>query len=203
VNGEIRDLQRPLLEDCSLELLDFDTPEGQHAFWHSSAHVLGQALEKEFADSQLCIGPPVEEGGFYYDVFLGDRKVTPDDYKNLERTIAWVQKQKQPFERLELTKEEAQLMFKDNPFKLEIINNKVPDGAKCTAYRCGPLIDLCKGPHVPNTGLIKAMAVTKVRSHETRAHTQRILTHEGEMTHVQLMSPTFRDFKSLKTQTTN
>lgn len=129
--------------DSKLELLDFDTPEGQHAFWHSSAHVLGQALEKEFAESKLCIGPPVEEGGFYYDVYMGDRKVTPDDYKSLERTIAWVQKQKQPFVRLELTKDQAKEMFKDNQFKLEILNTKVPDGAMCTAYRCGPLIDLC------------------------------------------------------------
>lgn len=161
VNGEIRDLQRPLLVDSKLELLDFESPEGQYTFWHSSAHVLGQALEKEFAESKLCIGPPVEEGGFYYDVYLGDRKVTPDDYKALERTIAWVQKQKQPFVRLELTKDEAKEMFKDNQFKLEILNTKVPDGAMCTAYRCGPLIDLCKGPHVPNTGLVKAMAVTK------------------------------------------
>jgi len=161
VNGELRDLLRPLEADCELQLLDFDTPEGAHAFWHSSAHVLGQALEKEFAESKLCIGPPVEEGGFYYDVFLGDRKVTPEDYKSLERTIAWVQKQKQPFVRLELEKEEAKDMFRDNPFKLEIINNKVPDGARCTAYRCGPLIDLCRGPHVPNTGAIKAMSVTK------------------------------------------
>jgi threonyl-tRNA synthetase len=163
VDGQVRDLARPLDADCSLQLLDFDTPEGAHTFWHSSAHVLGQALEKEFAESKLCIGPPVEEGGFYYDVFLGERKVTPDDYKSLERTIAWVQKQKQPFVRLELTKDEAKDMFRDNPFKMEIINNKVPDGAFCTAYRCGPLIDLCKGPHVPNTSVIKAMSVTKVR----------------------------------------
>lgn len=160
----MRDLQRPLVGDCKLELCDFDTKEGSYTFWHSSAHVLGQALEKEFAESKLCIGPPVEEGGFYYDVFMGDRKIVPEDYKSLERTIAWVQKQKQPFVRMELTKEEAKEMFKDNQFKLEILNTKVPDGAVCTAYRCGPLIDLCRGPHVPNTGMIKAMSVTKVSS---------------------------------------
>jgi threonyl-tRNA synthetase len=161
VNGEVRDLQRPLTADSSLVLLDFDTKEGQYTFWHSSAHVLGQALEKEFSEAKLCIGPPVEEGGFYYDVFMGDKKVHPDDYKSLERTIAWVQKQKQPFVRLELTKAEALEMFKDNQFKQEILNSKVPDGATCTAYRCGPLIDLCRGPHVPHTGVIKAMAITK------------------------------------------
>lgn len=161
VNGQVRDLTRPLTEDSNLVLLDFDTKEGEYTFWHSSAHVLGQALEKEFEEAKLCIGPPVEEGGFYYDVFMGDKKVHPEDYKSLERTIAWVQKQKQPFVRMELTKEEALEMFKDNVFKQEILNSKVPDGARCTAYRCGPLIDLCKGPHVPNTGVIKAMSVTK------------------------------------------
>ena len=111
VNGVVQDLQRPFVEDAALVLLDFETKEGQHAFWHSSAHVLGQAIEKEFPEAKLCIGPPVEEGGFYYDVFMGERHVHPDDYKNLERTVTSVQKQKQPFVRLELTKEEALEMF--------------------------------------------------------------------------------------------
>src|SRR6185369_10226243 len=110
-NGEVRDLFRPLVADCTLELLDFDSKEGSYTFWHSSAHVLGQALEKEFAESKLCIGPPLDEGGFYYDVYMGERKVLPDDYKNLERTIAKVQKEKQPFIRLELTRAEAIEMF--------------------------------------------------------------------------------------------
>lgn len=161
VNGVLQDLTRPLEADSALELLDFETKEGQHVFWHSSAHVLGQALEKEFENARLCIGPPVEEGGFYYDVFLGDKKVVPDDYKGIERTVNFVIKAKQPFQRLMVAKQDALDMFKDNPFKLEIINTRVPDGAKCSVYRCGPLIDLCKGPHVPNTGAIKAMSVTK------------------------------------------
>lgn len=73
VNGELKDMTVPLESDCSLQLLDFDTKEGSHVFWHSSAHILGQALEKHFKDARLCIGPPLEEGGFYYDVFLGER----------------------------------------------------------------------------------------------------------------------------------
>lgn len=160
VNGEVRDLCRPFEEDSRLELLDFAHPDGEHVFWHSSAHVLGQAIECQFPDAKLCIGPPVETGGFYYDVFLDDKVVSQDDYKKLDKHIKGIQKQKQPFQRMVLKKEEALAMFDDNPFKKEIIQKKVPDGETCTAYRCGPLIDLCKGPHVPNTSCIKAMNVT-------------------------------------------
>lgn len=160
VNGEVRDLLRPFEEDSRLELLDFKHPDGQHTFWHSSAHVLGQAIELQYPNAKLCIGPPIETGGFYYDVFLDDKVVTEGDYKKLEKFITGISKEKQPFTRIVLTKEEALDMFHDNPFKVEIINNKVPDGETCTAYRCGPLIDLCRGPHVPNTSCIKAMKVT-------------------------------------------
>lgn len=161
VNGAMHDLHKPLTEDCTLELLDFETPEGKHAFWHSSAHVLGQAMELTYEGARLCIGPPLEEGGFYYDMYLDETKVKPEDFKGLEKIISKVQSEKQPFVRLALKKEEALEMFKDNPFKIEIINSKVPDGAMCSAYRCGPLIDLCRGPHIPHTGLIKAFSVTK------------------------------------------
>jgi threonyl-tRNA synthetase len=162
VNGQTHDLQRPIMEDCTLELMDFDTPDGQYTFWHSSAHVLGQAIELTYPDAQLCIGPPIDEGGFYYDVHLDkDNAVSPEHFKGIEKIISKVQGEKQPFERLELTKQEAKEMFKTNPFKLEIITNKIPDGERCTAYRCGPLIDLCRGPHVPSTGVIKAFSVTK------------------------------------------
>jgi len=139
---------------------DFESKEGKHVFWHSSAHVLGTAMELEYG-ANLCIGPPLEDGGFYYDCEMGNNKVTPEDFKALENTVQQVVSQKHPFDRLVLTKEEALEMFKHNPFKIEIIKNKVPDGQTCTAYRCGPFVDLCKGPHIPSTGKIKAMRVTK------------------------------------------
>lgn len=161
VNGEMYDLDRPLADDCSLELIDSKSDEGSHVFWHSSAHVLGQAIELEFKGARLCIGPPLDDGGFYYDVHLGDRAVTQDDYGKLEARIHKIIKAKQSFERLEITKAEALEMFKFNEFKQEIINSKIADGARCTAYRCGPLIDLCRGPHVPSTSKIKAMIITK------------------------------------------
>ena len=158
------DLYRPLEADCSLVLLDFDSKEGAHTFWHSSAHVLGQAVEREFSNVRLCVGPPLDDGGFYYDVEMGEQKVSPADFPRLEKVVERIAREKQPFTRLELAKEEALDMFKYNPFKQEIIRSKVPDGARCTAYRCGNLIDLCKGPHLPNTSYIKALAVTKSSS---------------------------------------
>eukprot|EP00457_Paulinella_chromatophora_P003058 gb/GEZN01003063.1/.p1 GENE.gb/GEZN01003063.1/~~gb/GEZN01003063.1/.p1 ORF type:complete len:717 (-),score=147.76 gb/GEZN01003063.1/:95-2245(-) len=159
VNGVVTDLWRPMTEDSALELLDFKSKEGAHVYWHSSAHVLGQALELCYEDAKLCIGPALEDGGFYYDVFLPKGKtITEGDYKALEKQIKVITKN-QPFERLVLHKHQALEMFKDNKFKQEVIQKKVPDGATCTAYRCGPLIDLCKGPHVPNTNIIKAYSV--------------------------------------------
>jgi len=162
VNGTLWDGERPLEGDCSLELLKFDSPEGQHVFWHSSAHLLGQALEL-LLGAKLCIGPPLDDqGGFYYDCALDDgRAIVPDDCTAIKAMVQKIVKEKQPFVRVELTKQEALDMFAENKYKQEIINKKVPDGERCTAYRCGPLVDLCRGPHVPTTGKIKAFEVVK------------------------------------------
>eukprot|EP00741_Cyanophora_paradoxa_P023069 tig00021537_g22279.t1 len=160
VDGKFHDMFRPLEKDCSLQIFTFDSEEGKHAFWHSSAHVLGQAMEFIYENCQLCIGPPIEEG-FYYDAFLGDQKVSELDFPKLEELVNKIIKEKQTFERMELTKDEAREMFKTNRFKLDIINKKVPDGEVVSAYRSGALVDLCRGPHVVNTGKIKAFTVTK------------------------------------------
>lgn len=160
VDGELWDLERPLEKSCKLEFLDFDHPEGKKVFWHSSAHILGEAAEKRFGCS-LCIGPPVEDG-FYYEMSLPDQAaVTAADYKPLKQLAEKAIKEKQPFERLELTKEDLLEMFAYNKYKQHIIKDKIPDGTSTTVYRCGPLIDLCRGPHVPNTGRIKAFEVMK------------------------------------------
>ncbi len=162
VNGKAWDLLRPLEESCDLEFFDFTTKEGSHTFWHSSAHILGQAIELEFKDAQLTIGPPLDDGGFYYDVKLPDGvTVTPADYDRIQKRCDAIIRQKQGFVRVVLTKEEALEMFKGNPFKEEIISKRIPDGDLTTAYRCGPLIDLCRGPHVLNTGKVTAMTITR------------------------------------------
>ena len=160
VNDQLWDLNRPLPGDCTLAILKWDAPEAQKIFWHSSAHILGQALERKF-DAHLCTGPPLEDGGFYYDVAMEPGTVvTHEHYEELKKFFASAVSEKQPFERLEIPKEKALEMFKYNKYKVEILRDKVPDGAICTAYRCGPLIDLCRGPHLPNTSKVKAFSVT-------------------------------------------
>lgn len=179
VNGELWDSARPLESDCRLELLDFEHPEGKQVFWHSSAHVLGEACERAFA-CHLCIGPPLEEGGFYYEMRIpassetavpsiaaspeAGRPITPADYPNLNALARAVTRERQPFERLELGKPELLEMFRHNPFKVHLITHRIPEGERTTVYRCGPLIDLCRGPHVPHTGRIKAIQITKSSS---------------------------------------
>eukprot|EP01128_Nolandella_sp_AFSM9_P011466 TRINITY_DN81_c1_g2_i1.p1 TRINITY_DN81_c1_g2~~TRINITY_DN81_c1_g2_i1.p1 ORF type:complete len:775 (-),score=294.22 TRINITY_DN81_c1_g2_i1:169-2466(-) len=162
VNGELYDLTRPLEGDCTLELFKFDSKEGKHVFWHSSSHVLGEALELNF-DCHLTIGPALDDGGFYYDMSLEGEKssFSPDDYKTVEQQVSRIVKQKQPFQRLVLTKEEALELFKFNKYKQQLISEKIVDGAVCTAYRCGPLIDLCRGPHLPHTGKVQKFVVWK------------------------------------------
>lgn len=160
VDGELWDLERPLEGDCKLELLDFEHPEGKKVFWHSSAHILGEASERHYG-CDLCIGPPIEDG-FYYEMALPDGDVVqPTDFKSLETIAQKAIKEKQPFERLILSKEDLLEMFKSNKYKQHIIKDKIPDGSSTTVYRCGPLIDLCRGPHVPNTGRIKSFQIMK------------------------------------------
>mmetsp|Transcript_109282 Transcript_109282/g.304635 ORF Transcript_109282/g.304635 Transcript_109282/m.304635 type:complete len:878 (+) Transcript_109282:65-2698(+) len=153
------DLTRPLEGSCSLELLKFEDPQGQDVFWHSSAHILGQAMERAFG-CHLTIGPALDSG-FYYDGFFGDRKLKQEDFTNIESHATAICKEQQPFQRCVLTKEEALELFSENPFKVQLITNKVPDGSMTSCYRCGPLIDLCRGPHLPNTGKAKAFMITK------------------------------------------
>jgi threonyl-tRNA synthetase len=140
VDNEVWDLDRVLEKSCALKLLKFDDPEAQAVFWHSSAHILGEAMERCYGGC-LCYGPPIENG-FYYDMFLEGDGVSQSHYKTLEDLLK---------------------MFEYNEFKQRILNEKV-DTETTTVYRCGPLIDLCRGPHVRHTGKIKAMKVTKSSS---------------------------------------
>mmetsp|Transcript_38108 Transcript_38108/g.38795 ORF Transcript_38108/g.38795 Transcript_38108/m.38795 type:complete len:784 (+) Transcript_38108:192-2543(+) len=160
--GELWDLNRPLPGDCSLTLLKFDDPEAKTVFWHSSSHVLGAAIEAIYG-AHLTIGPPLQSG-FYYDAYMGEHAVTEEDLKKIESKAGEICKKKHMFQRLVITKEEALEMFAANPFKVQLISNKIPNGGKTTVYRCGSLVDLCTGPHLPNTGKIKAFAAVKSSS---------------------------------------
>ncbi|KAM6195658.1 threonine--tRNA ligase 2, cytoplasmic-like isoform 2-T5 [Sarcoramphus papa] len=158
VNGELWDLDRPLEGDCALELLMFDNEEAKAVYWHSSAHILGEAMEGYFGGC-LCYGPPIENG-FYYDMYIEDRGVSSTEFPLLENRCKNIIKEKQAFERLEVKKEILLDMFKYNKFKCRILNEKV-NTPTTTIYRCGPLIDLCRGPHVRHTGKIKALKIFK------------------------------------------
>ncbi|KAJ8569822.1 hypothetical protein K7X08_006399 [Anisodus acutangulus] len=163
VNGVLWDLLRPLEGDCKLEIFNFDSDEGRDTFWHSSAHILGESLERVYG-CKLCIGPCTTRGeGFYYDAFYGDLGLNEDHFKWIKEEAAKAVSEKQPFERIEVSRQQALDMFSDNRFKVEIIKD-LPEDKTITVYRCGPLVDLCRGPHIPNTSFVKALACTKASS---------------------------------------
>ena len=158
VNGILFDLTRPLELSCTMQLLDFESDEGKMVFWHSSAHVLGEACELHYG-CHLCIGPPIDQG-FYYEMAM-ERVVLQSDYDALQTLAKRAVSEKQDFQRLVVSKEDLLEMFQDNKYKVHLIKDKIADGTATTVYRCGPLIDLCYGPHIPHTGRIKALKVTK------------------------------------------
>jgi threonyl-tRNA synthetase len=146
-------------------------------FWHSSAHLLGQALELEYG-ADLTIGPALEEG-FYYDCYIGeDKSLAEPDKERIVKRMQTSVKDKHPFERVVITKDEALTMFAENKFKVEMIS-AFPAEEVISCYRCGPMVDLCTGPHVPNTGVLKAVGINSMsrafwRADVTREPLQRV-----------------------------
>ncbi|KAM7054232.1 threonine--tRNA ligase, mitochondrial isoform 4-T4 [Molossus nigricans] len=152
VNGDLYDLERPLETDSDLKFLTFDSAEGKAVFWHSSTHVLGAAAE-QLLGAVLCRGPSTE-CGFYHDFFLGkERTIQGSQLPVLERICQELAAAAQPFRRLEASRDQLRQLFKDNPFKLQLIEEKVT-GPTATVYGCGMLVDLCRGPHLRHTGQI-------------------------------------------------
>ena len=158
-NFELWDMSRPLDGDCEIEYCTIEDKEGKSTFWHSSAHILGSSLEHTYG-SHLCIGPALEEG-FYYDCYMGKNAVDEKDYSKIEENAKAVISANFPYSRLTLSKSEALELFAENPFKVQLIKNKIPESGKTTAYRCGDLIDLCMGPHLISTGVAKTFKVSK------------------------------------------
>ncbi|XP_069072130.1 threonine--tRNA ligase 1, cytoplasmic-like [Pleurodeles waltl] len=158
VNGTLHDLDRPLEEDSEVEFLTFDSSDGQAIFWHSSAHILGAALEHLY-DGLLCHGPNIDNG-FFYDMFLNHGTILGTDLPALEMQCKSLVKEKLPFERISVTRDDLKELFQYNKFKMRIIEEKVKT-ASTTVYRCGSLVDLCQGPHVCHTGQIKAFKLVK------------------------------------------
>ncbi len=162
VNDEVWDLQRKIENDASIKLHKWDDEEGKHAFWHSSAHLLAEALEALYPGIKLGIGPAIEYG-FYYDVDLPEGKVISDaDFKEIETKMIELARQKNQYIRKEVSKEEALDFYnkKGDEYKVELIS-ELEDGT-ITLYEQGNFTDLCRGPHLPNTENIKAIKVTSV-----------------------------------------
>ena len=160
VNGQLWDLDRPLEKDSKVSYFKFTDPEGKEVFWHSSAHVLGEACEHEYG-CLLSHGPPTQQG-FFYDMALeGGRAVVEAEWPSLENRAKKYFKDKQAFERLEVSKENLLKMFAYSKYKTHYINKFVPDGESSTVYRNGSLVDLCQGPHIQNTRKIAAFKVMK------------------------------------------
>ncbi|MES2837617.1 MAG: threonine--tRNA ligase [Bacteroidota bacterium] len=161
VNGEVWDATRPIDSDASLNLLTWNDDEGKSTLWHSSAHLLAEALESIYPEVKLGIGPPIENG-FYYDIDLGDKTIGPDDFKRIEDKMLELAQQKNPYIRKEVSKAEAIEYFtkKNDQYKLELLQD-LADGS-ITFYEQGNFTDLCRGPHIPDTGFIKAAKVMSV-----------------------------------------
>ncbi len=160
-NGQVIDASRPLNSNGTLELLTWDHSEGKSTFWHSSAHLMAEALETFFPGIKFGIGPPIENG-FYYDVDPGDQPISSEDFKKIEDKMLELARQSSQFVRREVSKEEAFQYFteKGDQYKLDLIKD-LQDGT-ITFYSQGNFTDLCRGPHIPDTGSIKAVKLMSV-----------------------------------------
>ncbi|HAK31019.1 MULTISPECIES: threonine--tRNA ligase [Sphingobacterium] len=178
VNGEVWDSARAIENDATVKLLTWNDTKGKSTFWHSSAHLLAEALEALYPGIKFGIGPAIETG-FYYDVDFGDREFSSDDFKAIEDKMLELAKRKETFERKAVSKSDALAYFteKGDEYKLDLIKD-LEDG-KITFYTQGEFTDLCRGPHIPNTGFIKAIKLTNVagaywRGDESRKQLTRI-----------------------------
>lgn len=161
VNGEIYDLSRPLETDAQIKFLTWDDKGGKSTFWHSTAHLMAEAIEALFPGTKFGIGPAIETG-FYYDLDLGDRTIGEEDLALIEKKMKELAAQKSVFKRSAISKSEAIAYFtkKNDPYKIELLQD-LEDG-KITFYQQGAFTDLCRGPHIPNTGFIKAVKLTNI-----------------------------------------
>jgi threonyl-tRNA synthetase len=161
VNGEVWDASRPISQDATVQLLTWNDTEGKKTFWHSSAHLMAEALQALYPNTKFGIGPAIDNG-FYYDVDFNGQSFSSDDLVKIEEKMNELAKQKSEYVRKEVAKKEAVAYFteKNDPYKLELIEG-LEDG-NITFYTQGSFVDLCRGPHIPNTGFIKAIKLLNV-----------------------------------------
>ena len=178
INDVEWDISRPICSDGEIKLFKWDDPEGKHAFWHTSAHLLAEALQELYPGVQFGIGPAIENG-FYYDIDPGDNEITQADFPKIEKKMAELVAKKEEVKRADITKADALKFFGDTgqTYKIELIND-LQDGTIST-YTQGAFTDLCRGPHIPNTAPIKAVKVLSLagaywRGDETRKQMLRV-----------------------------
>ncbi len=161
VNGEVWDLSRPINKDASVKFLTWDDEKGKSTFWHSSAHLMAEAVEDTFPGVKFWVGPPVEKG-FYYDIDLGENVISETDLAKLEKKMTELSKQNNPFIRKEISKADAIKYFeeKGDEYKLDLLSG-LEDG-NITFYTQGQFTDLCRGPHILSTGAIKGIKLTSI-----------------------------------------
>ena len=178
VNGETRDLHRPIHEDARIKLHTFDDREGKATMWHSSAHLMAAAIEELYPGTKFGIGPDIDQG-FYYDIDLGDRSISSNDFEKIEQKMLEIARRKEPFVRKEIPKKEALEYYseKGDEYKVDLIND-LEDGT-ISFYTSGNFTDLCRGPHLPDTGTIKAVKLLNTagaywRGDESRKQLTRV-----------------------------
>ncbi len=161
VNEEVWDVSRPINSDASVKFLTWDDEKAKSTFWHSSAHLMAEAVEGAFPGVKFWVGPPIEKG-FYYDMDLGDKQITEADLEKIEKKMKELAKQNNSFERKETSKADAIKYFenKGDEYKLDLLNG-LEDGS-ITFYTQGKFTDLCRGPHIPSTGAIKAIKLNSI-----------------------------------------
>lgn len=161
VNGEVWDATRPINESSKLQLLTWNDDDGKSTFWHSSAHLLAEALEALYPGIKLGIGPPIDNG-FYYDIDFGDHTFSSTEFSKIEDKMLELARQDNTYNRIDISKADAIAYFKekDDPYKLDLLS-RLDDGS-ITFYKQGNFTDLCKGPHIPSTGKIKAVKLMLV-----------------------------------------
>lgn len=161
VDDVVVDAFRPIEKDATLQLLTWDDVEAQQTFWHSTAHLMAEAVESLFPGTKFGVGPSIETG-FFYDLDLGEHSIGEEDLEKIEQKMKALAKQKNRYIRKEMSKADAIAYYeeKGDPYKLELLED-LEDG-EITFYEQGNFVDLCRGPHIPHTGMIKALKLTNI-----------------------------------------
>lgn len=171
VDGQVCDLRTVLDHDCALEILTFADEEGKHAFWHTAAHVMAQAIQHLYPEAHFGIGPALESG-WYYDIG-GVKPFTPDQFAGIEAEMKKIAKADLPVEKRIITVEEGRELFAGQPYKLELLEEYAEKGWELSVYQQGDFVDLCAGPHLMSTGAVKAVKLTQATSAYWRGDSNR------------------------------